>query len=448
MRVVAIILAGGEGSRLTVLSEHRAKPSVPFAGKYRIIDFTISNCVNSQIYDVAVLTQYRPHSLNEHIGIGKPWDLDRIHGGIRLLQPYRARGEQGWYEGTADAVYQNLDYLENKDADGALILSGDHIYKMDYRQMIDFHQQKGADLTVAVMNVPLEETDRFGIMSTNKNNRVVEFHEKPKNRDKGTLASMGIYLFNIDVLKQSLIELHSQHHDLDFGKHVIPHIIKKEKVYAYQFDGYWVDVGTIDAYWRTSMELCDLNHPLDLWDAKMQIRTRSQERPPVKTSVSGKVTHSLVSNGCTIQGTVFHSVLSPGVFVSPGAVVQESVIMNDTFIGPGAVLDKVVVDKQVVISAGVHLGEGDDLSIPNAEMPAKLNTGITVVGKGAYIPAKVHIGRNVLIDTDVSEEAFQKLPEIPSGASVHTTGVHLPPTETTSPPTATQSTSSSEEGSA
>ncbi len=448
MRVVAIILAGGEGSRLTVLSEHRAKPSVPFAGKYRIIDFTISNCVNSQIYDVAVLTQYRPHSLNEHIGIGKPWDLDRIHGGIRLLQPYRARGEQGWYEGTADAVYQNLDYLENKDADGALILSGDHIYKMDYRKMIAFHQQKGADLTVAVMNVPLEETDRFGIMTTNKNSRVIEFHEKPKNRDKGTLASMGIYLFNIDVLKQSLSELHPHHHDLDFGKHVIPHIIKKEKVYAYQFDGYWVDVGTIDAYWRTSLELCDLDHPLDLWDAKMQIRTRSQERPPVKTSVSGRVTRSLVSNGCTIQGTVYHSVLSPGVFVSPGAVVRESVIMNDTFIGPGAVLDKVVVDKQVVVSAGAHLGDGDDLTIPNAETPAKLNTGITVVGKGAYIPAKVRIGRNVLIDADVSEEAFQDLSEIPSGASVHREGVQLPPSDATPLSTETHATPSSEETSA
>ncbi len=448
MRVVAIILAGGEGSRLTVLSEHRAKPSVPFAGKYRIIDFTISNCVNSQIYDVAVLTQYRPHSLNEHIGIGKPWDLDRIHGGIRLLQPYRARGEQGWYEGTADAVYQNLDYLDNKDADAALILSGDHIYKMDYRKMIAFHQRKGAELTVAVMNVPLEETDRFGIMTTNKNSRVIEFHEKPKNRDKGTLASMGIYLFNIDILKQSLVELRPRHHDLDFGKHVIPHIIKREKVYAYQFDGYWVDVGTIDAYWRTSLELCELNHPLDLWDAKMQIRTRSQERPPVKTSVSGKVTRSLVSNGCTIQGTVVHSVLSPGVFVSPGAVVRESVIMNDTFIGPGAVLDKVVVDKQVVVSAGVHLGDGDDLTIPNAEMPDKLNTGITVVGKGAYIPAKVRIGRNVLIDADVSEDVFENVPEVPSGASVHRDGILSPPPDEPVLSPASQTTQSLKEASA
>jgi len=440
MSVVAVILAGGEGSRLTVLSEHRAKPSVPFAGKYRIIDFTISNCVNSHIFDVAVLTQYRPHSLNEHIGIGKPWDLDRIHGGIRLLQPYQARGEQGWYEGTADAVYQNLDYLESKDAEGVMILSGDHIYKMDYRRMIARHQKKNADLTVAVMNVPLEETDRFGIMTTNNNDKVIEFHEKPKSRDKGTLASMGIYLFNMDILKQRLSELHSQHHDLDFGKHVIPYMIERDKVYAYQFDDYWVDVGTIDAYWRTSLELCDPDHPLDLWDAHMQVHTRSQERPPVKSSVSGKMTHSLISNGCIIQGTVSHSVLSPGVFVSPGAVVQDSVIMNDTFIGPGAVLDKVVVDKQVVVSAGVHLGDGDDLTRPNSEMPDKLNTGVTVVGKGAYIPANVKIGRNVLIDADVSEEAFGKVLDVAAGASVHGDGVHQPPV-----PAATQESQTSEE---
>ncbi len=426
MRVAAIILAGGEGSRLTVLSEHRAKPSVPFAGKYRIIDFTISNCINSQIFDVAVLTQYRPHSLNEHIGIGKPWDLDRNQGGIRLLQPYRARGEQGWYEGTADAVYQNLDYLENRDAEGALILSGDHIYKMDYRKMIDFHHQKGADLTVAVMNVPLEETDRFGIMTTNKKGRVLEFHEKPKNRDKGTLASMGIYLFNTEVLIQRLQELHPKYHDLDFGKHVIPAMIGEDKVYAYQFDGYWVDVGTIDAYWRTSMELCEPDHPLDLWDARWQIRTRSQERPPVKTSVSGRVTRSLVSNGCIIQGTAYRSVLSPGVVISPGAVVRESVIMNDAIVGPGAVLTRVVVDKQVVIGAGVRLGgEGAD-AIPNDEMPDKLTTGVTVVGKGAYIPDNVHIGRNVLIDADVAEDVFDGHKNIPDGASVHRSGVHLP----------------------
>ena len=434
MRVVAIILAGGEGSRLTVLSAHRAKPSVPFAGKYRIIDFTISNCVNSQIYDIAVLTQYRPHSLNEHIGIGKPWDLDRNRGGIHLLQPYQAREGQSWYAGTADAVYQNLSFLTDRDADGALILSGDHIYKMDYREMIRYHQEKGAALTIAVMNVPKEEAHRFGIMTTNKNGRITAFYEKPKE-DRGTLASMGIYLFNTDVLEARLQELHPQHPDLDFGKHVIPYMIERDKVYAYRFDDYWVDVGTIDAYWSTSMELCEPDHPLDLWDTTWQIRTRSQERPPVKTSVMGRSARSLISNGCVIQGDVYRSVLSPGVFVSPGAVVRESVIFNDVFIGPGAVLDKVVVDKNVIINAGVQLGVGDDLTVPNAEMPDKLNTGITVVGKGAYIPENVTIGRNVLIDADVDIDAFEGHQEIPSGTSIHPDGIYFPPTqeEPTSP---------------
>ncbi len=429
MRVVAMIMAGGEGSRLTVLSEQRAKPSVPFAGKYRIIDFTLSNCVNSGIYDVAILTQYRPHSLNEHIGIGRPWDLDRLTGGVRLLQPYQARGSQGWYQGTADAVYQNIDFLHNRDADLALILSGDHIYKMDYRRMIDFHEEKNADLTVAVMNVPLDETDRFGIMTTNKGGRVTEFHEKPKHRDKGTLASMGIYIFNAEKLIDRLVEGHKREPNLDFGKHVIPGMISDDKVYAYQFDDYWVDVGTVDAYWRTSLELCD-PHPLNLWDPGWVIRTLSQERPPVKCSAQGQVVRSLVSNGCTIHGRVEHSVLSPGVYVSAGAVVRDSVVMNDVWIGPGAVVDRAVVDKQVVVGAGVQLGWGDD-ERPNFEMPDRLDTGVTVVGKGAHIAAGVRVGRNVLIQSDVDEDAFRRAAGslIPSGATVKPGEIILPPAE-------------------
>lgn len=430
MRVVAMIMAGGEGSRLTVLSEQRAKPSVPFAGKYRIIDFPLSNCVNSGIYDVAILTQYRPHSLNEHIGIGRPWDLDRLTGGVRLLQPYQARGSQGWYQGTADAVYQNIDFLQNRDADLALILSGDHIYKMDYRRMIAFHEEKNADLTVAVMNVPLEETDRFGIMTTNKGSRVTEFHEKPKNRDKGTLASMGIYIFDVNKLIARLVDGHKRESNLDFGKHVIPGMIADDKVYAYQFDDYWVDVGTVDAYWSTSLELCD-PHPLNMWDPSWAIRTLSQERPPVKCSSQGQVVRSLVSNGCTIHGRVEHSVLSPGVYVSSGAVVRDSVIMNDVWIGPGAVVDKAVVDKQVVVGAGVHLGWGDD-DRPNYEMPDRLDTGVTVVGKGAHIAASIRVGRNVLIQSDVDEDVFRRAPNglVPSGATVKPGELILPPAET------------------
>lgn len=429
MRVVAMIMAGGEGSRLTVLSEKRAKPSVPFAGKYRIIDFALSNCVNSGLFDVAILTQYRPHSLNEHIGIGKSWDLDRARGGVRLLQPYQARESQGWYQGTADAVLQNIDYLLNRDADIALILSGDHIYKMDYRPMLKYHEEKDADLTVAVMNVPLEETDRFGIMTTNKAARVTEFHEKPKDRDKGTLASMGIYVFSVDKMVERLHKAHSEFSNLDFGKHVIPGMISNDKVYAYQFDDYWVDVGTIDAYWRTSLELCNPDSPLNLWDTQWPVRTVSQERPPVKCSAQGRVIGSLVSNGCTIHGQVEHSVLSPGVYVSPGAVVRESVVMNDVWIGPGAVLDRVVVDKQVVVGPGVQLGCGDDMS-PNFDMPDRLDTGVTVVGKAAHIPAHMRIGRNALILSDVDEVDFKGLPahSTPSGATVGRGYISLPPT--------------------
>lgn len=419
MRVVALLLAGGEGTRLTVLSAKRAKPSVPFAGKFRIIDFTLSNCVNSGIFNVAVLTQYRPHSLNTHIGIGRPWDLDRMRGGVQLLQPYQGRGHQEWYRGTADAVLQNLGYLDEQRADTALILSGDHIYKMDYRPMLAFHQEKDADLTVAVMNVPLEETDRFGIMSTDRRGKVTEFHEKPKSRDKGTLASMGIYIFRAEVLRERLLRASEQHPDLDFGKHLIPGLIQDARVFAYPFEGYWVDVGTIDAYWETSMALLDPASPLGLYDLSWTLHTPSQERPPAKIGPQAQATQSMICNGSIVRGRVERSVLSPGVYVSPGAVVRESVVMNDTWIGPGAVLDRVIVDKDVVIGAGVHLGFGEDYTTPNREQGDKLTTGITVVGKSAHIPPNVRVGRNVLINSDVDEDAFASFGGlVPSGETV------------------------------
>lgn len=419
MRVVAMLLAGGEGTRLTVLSEKRAKPSVPFAGKFRIIDFTLSNCVNSDIYNVAVLTQYRPHSLNEHIGIGRPWDLDRSRGGVRLLQPYQGRGNQDWYRGTADAVLQNLSYVDDRRADTVLILSGDHIYKMDYRQMLAFHQEKESDLTVAVMNVPVEQTDRFGIMTTNRQARVTEFSEKPKARDKGTLASMGIYIFRADVLRERLTAGAEQFPDLDFGKHVIPGLIEAGKVFAYPFEGYWVDVGTIDSYWETSMELLDPASPLQLYDRSWTIHTVSQERPPFKIGPQARATASMICNGAIVRGHVERSVLSPGVYVSPGATVRDSVVMNDSWIGPGAVLDRVIVDKEVIVGAGAQLGVGDDMSIVNQAMPDRLTSGISVVGKGAHIPPNIRIGRNVLINSDVDEEAFARFgDEVPSGETI------------------------------
>ncbi len=420
MRVVALILAGGAGTRLSVLTEHRAKPAVPFAGRYRIIDFTLSNCVNSGIYTVGVLTQYQPHSLIQHIGLGRPWDLDRSRGGVRILHPYVGRERQLWYRGTADAVYQNLDYIASQRADTVLVLSGDHIYKMDYRPLLQFHREKGADLTVAVMNVPLEETHRFGILSTNRQGRVVAFHEKPQTRDKGTLANMGIYVFSAPVLAERLAQLREQHEDLDFGQHVIPAMVAGgDRVYAYPFEGYWVDVGTIAAYWETSMALLDPNAPLQLYDRQWIIHTRSYERPAAKLGPQARVRRSLICNGCVVRGEVTRSVLGPGVYVSPGAVVRESVIMNDTWIGPGAVLDRVIVDKGVVIGAGAMVGSGNEMDIPNTQEPDKLNTGITVVGRNAHIPANVRVGRNVLVRPDAGDEEFAPFGEtVPSGETV------------------------------
>jgi glucose-1-phosphate adenylyltransferase len=414
-----MLLAGGEGTRLTALSAKRAKPSVPFGGKYRIIDFTLSNCVNSGIFNVAVLTQYRPHSLNTHIGIGRPWDLDRMRGGVRLLQPYQGRGHEEWYRGTADAVLQNLNYIEERRADTVIILSGDHIYKMDYREMLAYHQQKGADLTVAVMNVPLEETDRFGIMTTDETGRIVEFHEKPKERDKGTLASMGIYIFKADTLCERLLEASQEHPDLDFGKHVIPGLIANANVYAYSFEGYWVDVGTIEAYWQTSMALLEPDSPLHLYNGGSVIHTRSQERPPAKIGPQASVYQSMICNGSIVRGRVERSVLSPGVYVSPGAIVRESVVMTDSWIGPGVILDRVIIDKEVVIGAGTQVGWGNDVDTPNKLLPNKLNTGISVVGRSAHIPPNIRIGRNVLINSDVNEEDFASFGEVvPSGDTV------------------------------
>ena len=416
MRVVAMLMAGGAGTRLTALSEYRAKPAVPFAGKFRIIDFTLSNCVNSGIFDVAVLTQYRPHSLNAHIGIGKPWDLDRQRGGVHLRQPYLGRAAGDWYRGTADAVYQNLDFIQDNRADTVLILSGDHIYKMDYRPMLAFHETMDAELTVAVRDVPLEETDRFGIMTVNEKKQIVEFTEKPPNRDKGTLASMGIYVFNADVLLERLQILHEEVADLDFGKHVIPGVIGQAHTYAFSFEGYWVDVGTVHAYWETSLEMAQPVPPLDLYDPDWVIRTRDSERPPVKIGPQGRVINSLISNGCVIRGNVEHSVLSPGVYVSPGAVVRDAVILNDTWIGPGALVDTAILDTDGVVGPGAIVGHGDD-NTPNQELPDHLNTGITIVGERARIPGGVRLGRNVLVRPDRTESDFLE-PLVPSGEIV------------------------------
>jgi glucose-1-phosphate adenylyltransferase len=419
--VVAVILAGGQGERLSVLSVKRAKPAVPFAGKYRIIDFALSNVVNSGIYHAAILTQYRPHSLHDHIGVGKPWDLDRARGGIRLLQPYLGRRESDWYKGTADAVFQNLPMLADWKMDLAVILSGDHIYKMDYRKMIDFHREKKADVTVGVMEVPLDEAHRFGTMIVDDDARVVEFDEKPPE-PRSTLISMGIYIFDPEVLTQRLTEdarMRGSAHD--FGKDVIPRMVGMDRVFAYHFPDYWQDVGTIASYWEANMGL--LNDPADfeMYDYDWVIHTRSEERPPAKIGAEAKVTNSLISHGCHIVGTVEHSVLSPGVFVAEGAVVRDSILMNDTIVGRNAVVDCSILDKEVVINAGAYIGYGDDMTLNRME-PKNLATGISVVGKRVRIPPGLRLGRNVRVDADVVEADFEHVPHvegmIPSGETV------------------------------
>lgn len=417
MSVLTLILAGGEGSRLSILGEKRAKPAVPFAGKYRIIDFALSNAVNSELYRVAVLTQYRPHSLMEHLGMGEPWDLDRRRpNGLQIWQPYRGRSDQDWYRGTSDALYQNRSFIASNGSDITLVLSGDHIYKQDYRDLLRYHQDKGADLTVGVMPVRPDEVHRFGIMSVDAEHRITKFTEKPKQSDS-TLASMGIYVFNTDFLLRRLEEdtqdATSPH---DFGKAIIPKMVERDRVFAYPFTGYWVDVGTIQAYWETSLELLAEQPALDLYATDWVIHTRSEERPPVKFGPHGQVHSSLLSNGCVIDGTVINSVLSPGVRVHRGAIVRDSVIMNDTTIGEGAVIDRCVLDKQITIGTGAQIGVGDD-NTPNELEPDKLYTGITIVGKQARVPDGVIIGRNCRIDPNVTPDAFEQQ-EIASGATV------------------------------
>lgn len=418
MKTVAMLLAGGEGSRLTVLSEQRAKPAVPFAGKFRIIDFTLSNCVHSGIGTVGVLTQYRPHSLNEHIGVGKPWGLDRSRGGVRLLPPYQGRGQQSWFAGTADAIYQNLGFINDHRAEAVLILSGDHIYKMDYREMLKAHIAKGADLTVAVMEVPIEEAFRFGIMKVDDEGRIVEFAEKPKDKSKGNLASLGIYIFGASALDRVLRREAQNHPDLDFGKHVIPAMLSDGSVVqSYRYAGYWVDVGTVDSYLYTNLDLVKGKVDLDLYDERWPILTQSEEKPPVKIGPQGRVAEALVSNGCVVKGLVRNSVLSPGVYVSPGAVVEDSVVMNDVWIGPGAHVKGVVIDKDVRVGAGSTVGPGDP-SVVNLQMPDRLFAGISVIGKGAVIPAGCKIGSNVLIASEVEESDFDESLIVPDGGTV------------------------------
>ena len=398
--VLAVILAGGEGERLSILSALRAKPAVPFAGKYRIIDFTLSNCVNSDITDVIVLTQYNPRSLNDHIGAGRPWDLDRNTGGVRVLQPYITRGRPtDWYRGTADAVSQNLNVIEQSGADTIVVLAGDHIYKMDYRPFMALHRRRRAEVTIAVRPVPADDAHRFGILDLDVEDRVVDWQEKPAH-PRSNLASMGIYVFSRRALSEWLGDDRQ-----DFGRDVIPAMLEaKARVVGYRYDGYWQDVGTVHSYWQAHMDLLDERPELDLYDTDWVIHTRSEERAPAKVGPTASVHRSLVSHGCVIYGTVERSVLSPGVRVEVGAVVRDSIVMFDTTVRAGAVVDRAILDKEVSVGSNAIIGDGVD-DTPNRSDP-RLNTGITLVGKRAVVPRSVRIGRNVRVEEGVRAADF------------------------------------------
>lgn len=410
---LALIMAGGASTALNVLTALRSEAALPFGGKYRIIDFPLSNCVNSDIFSVGVLTQFQPRSLNEHISNGRPWDLDRSSGGVRLLQPYQsAPGQTGvWQHGTADAVRFHLDFLRESDEELVVLLAGDHVYKMDYRPMLRAHLERRADVTIAVRAVNPYETHRFGMITADPDGRVTRFEEKPK-RTRSTLASMGIYVFNKEFLIQWLTNGGSNQQD--FGREVIPALVAAaRKVFAYNVLSYWADIGTVQAYWEAHMALISETPALDMYDPEWVVHTRSEERPPVLLGNEAFVDGSLLSDGCRVEGRVIRSVLSPGVYVAPGAVIRDSVIFTDAVIEAGAVIDRAIVDKHVTIGEGALIGDGEQ-NIPNQDAPTVLNTGLTIVGKGAQVPAGTTIGRNCTVRPHVKLRQKQ----VESGTSV------------------------------
>ena len=392
--MIAMLLAGGQGSRLGVLTSKVAKPAVAFGGKYRIIDFPLSNCINSGVDTVGVLTQYQPLRLNTHIGIGIPWDLDRNIGGVTVLPPYERSTNSEWYTGTANAIYQNLEYMESFNPEYVLILSGDHIYKMDYEAMLDFHKSNGAEVTIAVMPVPMEEASRFGIMITDENKRITEFEEKPEH-PRSNLASMGIYIFSWKTLKEALIAMAEQP-ALDFGKHVIPYCHEQgAPLYAYEFTGYWKDVGTLSSYWEANMELIDIVPEFNLYEEYWKIYTKSEIQPPQYFAADSKVERSIIGEGTDIYGEVYNSVIGCGVTIGKGTVVRDSIIMNHTKIGDNCELNKAIVAEDVEISDNVRLGIGEEA--PNETAPHIYNQGIVTVGEKSVIPKGITVGKNSVI---------------------------------------------------
>ncbi len=400
--MIAMLLAGGQGSRLGVLTSNLAKPAVAFGGKYKIIDFPLSNCINSGIDTVGVLTQYRPLRLNQHIGIGIPWDLDRSIGGVTVLPPYEKSENSQWYTGTANAIYQNLEYIDYYNPDYVLILSGDHIYKMDYEVMLDYHKSMEADITLATYEVPMEEASRFGVVITDGNGVIQEFEEKPE-KPRSNKASMGIYIFKWSVLKAALQALKDVP-SCDFGKHVIPHCHENgAKVVAYDFKGYWKDVGTLGSYWEANMELVDIIPEFNLYEEFWRIYTKSDILPPQYIDETGKVTESIVGEGTEVFGEVSHCVIGSGVTIGKGAVVKDSIIMNNTVIGEGAIVNKAIIAENVSVGKNTELGVGEEAV--NEYKPQIYSFGLVTIGENSTIPDNVKIGKNTAIygPTEASE---------------------------------------------
>ena len=389
-----MLLAGGQGSRLGVLTAKVAKPAVAFGGKYKIIDFPLSNCINSGVDTVGVLTQYQPLRLNAHIGIGIPWDLDRNIGGVTVLPPYEKSENTEWYTGTANAIYQNLDYMESYNPDYVLILSGDHIYKMDYEVMLDYHKANNADVTIAAMPVPIEEASRFGVVVTDDNHKITEFQEKPEH-PKSNLASMGIYIFSWPVLKEALLKLKDQP-NCDFGMHIIPYIHGSgSPIYAYEYNGYWKDVGTLKSYWESNMELIDIVPEFNLYEEFWKIYTKNDALPPQYISADAEVEKSIVGEGCDIRGNVQNSVISANVEVGENAEIHDSIIMQGSVIKPGTKIYGSIIAENVEVGENCTIGVGE---YADSKLSKKIyNCDLTVIGEGSVIPDGVTIGKNVAI---------------------------------------------------
>lgn len=401
--MIAMLLAGGQGSRLGVLTQKVAKPAVSFGGKYRIIDFPLSNCINSGIDTVGVLTQYQPLRLNAHIGIGIPWDLDRNVGGVTILPPYERSKGSDWYTGTANAIYQNLEYMDSYNPEYVLILSGDHIYKMDYEVMLEYHKANNADITIAAMPVPIEEASRFGILITDDTNKITEFEEKPAN-PRSNLASMGIYIFSWKVLKEALIALKDVP-GCDFGKHVIPHChAAGKRTFAYEYNGYWKDVGTLGSYWEANMELIDIIPEFNLYEEYWKIYTKTDRIPPQFIDADAKVVKSIIGEGSEIYGEVINSVIGEGVVVEKGAVVKDSIIMQDSTVGAGSTVTKAIIAEDVKIGANTKLGVGEFAE--SKYDPKVYQFDLVTVGEHSVIPDNVEIGKNTAISGVTAAEDY------------------------------------------